>query len=152
MKDFEVTIKFNVESSSSASMIAALSSFINAMNGEAVPVVVEGPAQIEEQVEETLPNEVEQVAKSLTTEDVRAAMHRARMRIEGEDYKDNPESDGYKSWHKAMTAQFKLIAGVVSNGATNTPSKLSEECRAAFISECDNLIIKDDIIITETPF
>lgn len=149
MKDFEVTIKFNVESSSSASMIAALTAFINAMNGEVAPVVVEEPAQIEE---ETLPTEVEQVAKSLTTEDVRAAMHRARMRIEGEDYKDNPESEGYKEWHKALTAQFKLIAGVVSNGATNTPSKLSEECRAAFISECDILIAKDGIIQSKTPF
>ena len=45
--------------------------------------------------------------KPLTAEDVRAAMHKTRQRIEGEDYKENTNGEAYKKYHKPLTAQFK---------------------------------------------
>ena len=43
-------------------------------------------------------------------EDVRTAMHQARCRIEGEDYKDKPSDD----LHRAVTDVFKAIANDLS--------------------------------------
>ena len=51
--------------------------------------------------------------KPLTAEDVRAAMHKTRQRIEGEDYKENTNGDLYKKYHKPLTAQFKNIAALL---------------------------------------
>lgn len=89
--------------------------------------------------------------KEYTEVDVRAAMDRTRKRIEGEDYKDNTTSDGYKTWHRALTAQFKQIAGVLGS---DKPSALpSSELRGSFIRQCDELEIGEDgSIVTKCPF
>lgn len=89
--------------------------------------------------------------KELTEEDVRAAMHRTRQRFEGEDYKDNSDSDRYKKYHKALTSHFKQIA--ISLGA-DKPSNLAPERRAMFIADCDALIIDDAGFISapQAPF
>lgn len=60
-------------------------------------------------------------------EDVRTAMHRARCRIEGEDYKDKPSDD----LHRAVTDVFKAIANDLSG--QKKPSALPQELRQAFI-------------------
>lgn len=89
-------------------------------------------------------------AKPLTEEDIRAAMHRTRQRIEGEGYKENTNSDGYKKYHKQLTAQFKNIAALLG---AEKPSGLPEEQRASFIEQCDWLIIGEDgNITTKCPF
>lgn len=60
-------------------------------------------------------------------EDVRTAMHQARCRIEGEDYKDKPSDD----LHRAVTEVFKAIANELSG--QKKPSALPQELRQAFI-------------------
>lgn len=60
-------------------------------------------------------------------EDVRTAMHVARQRIEGKDYKDKPSDD----LHRAVTDVFKAIANELSG--QKKPSALPQELRQAFI-------------------
>lgn len=60
-------------------------------------------------------------------EDIRTAMHVARQRIEGEDYKDKPSDD----LHRAVTEVFKAIANELSG--QKKPSALPQEKRQAFI-------------------
>ena len=60
-------------------------------------------------------------------EDIRTAMHVARQRIEGEDYKDKPSDD----LHRAVTDVFKAIANDLSG--QKKPSALPQEKRQAFI-------------------
>lgn len=85
-------------------------------------------------------------AKEYTEVDVRAAMDRTRKRFEGEDYKDKTDSDLYKKYHRALTAQFKNMAAVLGS---DKPSTLpSSELREAFIKMCDELIMGDNGEIT----
>ena len=88
---------------------------------------------------------VQQPDKPLTEEDIRACMHRTRQRFEGEDYKENTTGEGYKKYHKQLTSQFKCIAAMLG---ADKPSALPVEQRAAFIAECDALIIGEDGNIT----
>lgn len=55
------------------------------------------PASETEAAPETAPAEDEK-PKELTEEDVRAAMHRTRTRIEGEDYKENTDGEKYQKY------------------------------------------------------
>ena len=91
---------------------------------------------------------VQQPEKELTEEDIRAAMHRTRQRFEGEDYKENTDSEAYKKYHKQLTGMFKQIAAVLG---ADKPSALPVEQRAAFIAECDALIIDENGFIAPPP-
>lgn len=88
-------------------------------------------------------------AKELTEQDIREAMHRTRQRIEGEDYKNNTDSDGYKKYHKQLTAEFKNIAALLGS---DKPSTLPADKRASFIQQCDELVVKDGEITTNCPY
>lgn len=90
----------------------------------------------------------QQPAKELTEEDIRAAMHRTRQRFEGEDYKDNTDSEAYKKYHKQLTGMFKQIAAVLG---ADKPSALPADMRASFIAECDALIIDEKGFIAPPP-
>ena len=79
--------------------------------------------------------------KPLTAEDVRAAMHKTRQRIEGEDYKENTNGDLYKKYHKPLTAQFKNIAALLG---ADKPSALPSDKIANFIEQCEGLQIMED--------
>ena len=85
-----------------------------------------------------------QPEKALTLEDIRAAIHRTRQRFEGENYKENTDSEAYKKHHKALTAQFKQIAIVLG---ADKPSKLPADKIAAFIAECDALILDENGLV-----
>lgn len=85
--------------------------------------------------------EASQPAKTPTMEDVRSAMHKARQRIEGENYKESPDSEGYKKYHKQMTAAFKNISALLG---ADKPSALPEDERMSFIEQCNEIIVKDD--------
>lgn len=88
--------------------------------------------------------------KPLTAEDVRAAMHVTRQRIEGEDYKENTNGDLYKKYHKPLTAQFKNIAALLG---ADKPSALPSDKIADFIEQCGELkILKDGTIGSNCPF
>lgn len=79
--------------------------------------------------------------KPLTAEDVRAAMHVTRQRIEGEDYKENTNGELYKKYHKPLTAQFKNIAALLG---AEKPSALPPDKIADFIEQCNGLQIMED--------
>lgn len=101
-----------------------------------------------EQEEAKAQAEAEQ--KPLTAEDVRAAMHKTRQRIEGEDYKENTNGDLYKKYHKSLTAQFKNIAALLG---ADKPSALPSDKIANFIEQCDGLqIMEDGTIGSNCPF
>ncbi len=97
-----------------------------------------------------VPTPVPTTPKELTAEDVRAAMHRTRQRIEGEDYKENTDSEAYRKYHKPLTAQFKNIASLLGS---DKPSALPCDRIAEFIEQCGLLTVKEDGTIgTECPF
>lgn len=104
-------------------------------NGEQVAEQEEAAPQDEGQAEA----QAEQ--KPLTAEDVRAAMHATRQRIEGEDYKENTNGDLYKKYHKPLTAQFKNIAALLG---ADKPSALPPDKIANFIEQCNGLQIMED--------
>lgn len=88
--------------------------------------------------------------KPLTAEDVRAAMHATRQRIEGEDYKENTNGDLYKKYHKPLTAQFKNIAALLG---AEKPSALPSDKIANFIEQCNGLqVMEDGTIGSNCPF
>ncbi len=127
------------------------------------PTISEAPAEVKEEdplpvVEEKKteapslqPDKEEKKKKEeFTEEDVRAAMHRARMNIEGEDYKDNTDSELYKKYHKALNAEFKRIASLLG---ADKPSLLTPENRQSFINACDVLtVLPDGNIGNAVPF
>lgn len=109
-------------------------------NGEQVAEREEAAPQDEGQAEQ----------KPLTAEDVRAAMHKTRQRIEGEDYKENTNGDLYKKYHKPLTAQFKNIAALLG---ADKPSALPPDKIANFIEQCNGLqIMEDGTIGSNCPF
>ena len=158
--DFQISVEVNIGLTRELSAIVAA-------------ILANNPAAIEPQAVNTIPTEAatapavsepqqapepaqapapaSAAAKPLTAEDVRAAMHRARQRIEGEDYKDNTQSEAYKRYHRQLTAEFKSIAALLG---ADKPSALPEVQRAQFIAQCDELGIKDDgtIGVTKLPF
>lgn len=94
--------------------------------------------------------EAEAEQKPLTAEDVRAAMHKTRQRIEGEDYKENTNGEAYKKYHKPLTAQFKNIAALLG---AEKPSALPPDKIADFIEQCNGLqIMEDGTIDSNCPF
>lgn len=94
--------------------------------------------------------EAEAEQKPLTAEDVRAAMHETRQRIEGEDYKENTNGEAYKKYHKPLTAQFKNIAALLG---AEKPSALPPDKIANFIEQCNGLqIMEDGTIGSNCPF
>lgn len=97
---------------------------------------------------EEVPETEQQTEKELTEEDIRAAMHRTRQRFEGEYYKENTDSENYKKYHKQLTGMFKQIAAVLG---ADKPSALPADRRAAFIAECDALIIDEKGFIAPPP-
>ena len=102
------------------------------------------------QADEPQADKAEDKAKSLTEEDVRAAMHQTRLRIEGEDYKENTSGELYKKYHKALSTQFKSIATFLG---AEKPSLLPADKRQAFIDECAKLkVLNDGTIGNELPF
>ena len=107
--------------------------------------------QPEAEVQEPAEDPKQEPAKEYTEVDVRAAMDRTRKRFEGEDYKDKTDSDLYKKYHRALTAQFKNMAAVLGS---DKPSTLpSSELREAFIKMCDELTLGENgEITTAVPF
>lgn len=89
---------------------------------------------------EATPTPEPEAPKALTAEDIRAAMHRTRQRIEGEDYKDNTNSEGYKKYHRQLTGTFKGIAAFLG---ADKPSALPADMIPGFITACDELYLDE---------
>lgn len=109
--------------------------------------------QEEAKAEEAAPQDERQAEaeeRPLTAEDVRAAMHKTRQRIEGEDYKENTDGDLYKKYHKPLTATFKNIAALLG---AEKPSALPSDKIASFMEQCDELhVMEDGTIGPKLPF
>lgn len=88
--------------------------------------------------------------KEYTEVDVRAAMDRTRKRIEGEDYKEKTDSEGYKKWHRVLTGWFKNTAAMY--GAEKPSALPDNESRAKFIACCDAVQVKGDELVEDCPF
>lgn len=94
--------------------------------------------------------DAEDKPKELTEEDIRMAMHKTRQRIEGENYKEETDGEGYTKYHRKLTAEFKRIAAALG---ADKPSALPAEQREAFIRACEGLkVTKDGTIEEELPF
>lgn len=97
------------------------------------------------------PTQTEQAGQKEYTEvDVRAAMDRTRRRIEGENYKEKPDSEGYKRWHRTLTGWFKNTAAAL--GAEKPSALPDSESRAKFIACCDAVYVKNDELTEDCPF
>lgn len=120
-------------------------------NGEQVAEQEEAKAEeAAPQDEGQAKDQAEAEQKPLTAEDVRAAMHVTRQRIEGEDYKENTNGELYKKYHKPLTAWFKNIAALLG---ADKPSALPSDKIANFIEQCNGLqIMEDGTIGSNCPF
>lgn len=99
---------------------------------------------------ETAPVETAPENKTYTEVDVREAMDRTRKRIEGENYKENPNGELYQKWHRRLTAFFKNTAALYGS---EKPSTLPDsESRYRFIACCDAVYVKDDELVEDCPF
>ena len=118
---------------------------------EAAPVE-EPAAPVETALEQPTPEPTPtqpEPEKELTEADVRAAMHRTRQRIEGENYKEDTNGEGYKRWHRALTGWFKATAAI--HGA-DKPSALPDHAsRKGFIEECDAVHVENDELTITPP-
>ena len=113
------------------------------------PEATEAPAP-EPGPQPQAPAKEETKTKEYTEVDVRAAMDRTRKRIEGEDYKENPDSEGYKKWHKTLTGWFKNTAAVL--GAEKPSALPDSESRRKFIESCGAVQVKGDELVEDCPF
>lgn len=110
-------------------------------------------APVEQQAAEPAPAEpAEQQAqnKEYTEVDVRAAMHKVRQRIEGENYKEQPDSEGYKKWHKVLTGWFKNTAAFC--GAEKPSALPDSQSRYQFIQCCEHVKVVNDELVEDCPF
>ena len=74
-------------------------------------------------------------------EEARRIMHETRQRFEGEDYKNNTQSEEYKKYHKALNVEFIRIANVLG---ADKPPLLTAEKIYDFQEACARLEILDD--------
>ena len=89
--------------------------------------------------------------KGCSEVDVRAAIDRTRRRIEGENWKENPDGEGYKKWHRALSSWFKSTASAY--GADKPSALPDNESRQSFINDCDSLrVTEDDELKIDIPF
>ena len=77
------------------------------------------------------------------SEECRKAMNSTRDKFEGEGWKDNTDSEGYKKYHKALTNWFKYLAGQCG-APDQKPSSLTADQRATFIHDVEHTILGED--------
>lgn len=104
----------------------------------------------EKPVEQPAPTSAAPAGKEYTEVDVRAAMDRTRKRIEGEDYKENTDSELYKKWHRRLTGWFKQTSAIF--GAEKPSALTDSESRHKFIACCDALDVEGDEFKENLPF
>lgn len=108
------------------------------------------PAPAEPTPAEPTPAEPAAQNKEYTEVDVRAAMHKTRQRIEGENYKEQPDSEGYKKWHKVLTTWFKNTAAFC--GAEKPSALPDSKSRYQFIRSCEGVKVVNDELVEDCPF
>lgn len=155
----QVQITIGVENA----LLNALSAL---MNRAAVPAMVSAPEPTKPTEQEPPTEEqeappapvateepqldVQEPVKEYTEVDVRAAMDRTRKRIEGENYRESPDSEGYKKWHKVLTGWFKNTAAFF--GAEKPSALPDSESRYRFIQCCEEVKVVDNKLVGDCPF
>lgn len=149
-----IQINVSVNIGVTAELMSFLSSLMNnrptAKATQAAASAVENPrveAIEEPEQESSLEARAEAEAKQeqpkgCTEVDVRAAIDRTRRRIEGENWKENPDGEGYRKWHRALTSWFKSTA--MAYGADKPSALPDNESRQKFINDCDSLGVTED--------
>lgn len=166
MQPIEINVKVTVGMEN-----ALLGVLTKLMNREAAPEAVPAPKprkqakQVEEMPQpkpgvenpqaepapaEPAPAEPAAQNKEYTEVDVRAAMHKTRQRIEGENYKEQPDSEGYKKWHKVLTTWFKNTAAFC--GAEKPSALPDSNSRYQFIRSCEGVKVVNDELVEDCPF
>lgn len=105
------------------------------------------PAETPAEAEDGIPTDPKKRA-----EYIRQIMHRARQRIEGENYKTNTTGERYLKYHKPMADTFIQLAmqyGASKPSAIDDPEKIK-----AFEAECEQIHLDEDgnIAIGPAPF
>lgn len=156
MQPIEIRINVTV---GVASGLEALLGMLTMRNSQAPVMLREAPAPSPAQTAETAPEPSQPKPEApasndktaVSLEEVRAAMDRARKRIEGEDYKENTTGERYKKWHRPLTDFFKKIAKEIS-GTTDKPSMLpDDDSRRKFIAWSDAIIITNGELDLDLP-
>lgn len=103
------------------------------------------PAKAEqtEQAEPAAKTEAPKAPALPGSEECRKAMNGTRDKFEGEGWKDNTDSEGYKKYHKALTNWFKYLAGQCG-APDQKPSSLTADQRATFIHDVEHTILGED--------
>lgn len=147
MQDFNV----NINLTASADLVEAINRLAFSMRGvigfetstsnecKSDKQPSEGEAKTKAQA--PTPTKEEAKAETYAPEDVRAAIHKARLRIEGDDYMDNPDSELRKKYHSAVSKECLKVAQLLG---ADKPSKLKEEDRKAFIVAVNKLDVLED--------
>jgi len=149
--DFNLNIHLNLEASPElVSMLQAILQQGGSVSAEPAVQVTKAPLFVEPAIEEPTTS-LEPEAKPLDTSDIRAAMEKTRLRIEGEDYKDKT-SDGYAKYHKQLTKEFKNISALLG---ADLPSKIEgQDHIKSFIEQCETLTVNadDEVITQDAPY
>lgn len=165
MQPIQINVQVNI--GLTADLYGLLSPLINQLqigNTTALPVdkkpkakqadaeikVEKQPDEVQEVQETEAPAEAMQETKEYTEVDVRAAMDATRKRIEGENYKEKTDSEGYKKWHRPLTAWFKNTAAIC--GAEKPSALPDSDSREKFIRCCENVAVIDGELIDKLPF
>ena len=114
------------------------------------PQAAAAPQTEQPAAEPAAPAEQPAQNKEYTEVDVRAAMHKVRQRIEGENYKEQPDSEGYKKWHKVLTGWFKNTAAFC--GAEKPSALPDSDSRYKFIQCCEHVKVVNDDLVEDCPF
>lgn len=80
--------------------------------------------------------------KAYGVADIRAAIHKTRCNIEGEDYRTNNTSDGYVAWHRKLTQWFLDKAAELGYAKPTAIDK--QEDILSFIHHCLTLGVTAD--------
>lgn len=107
---------------------------------QAVKQKAQEPAKAEEPAAKT---EAPKAPALPGSEECRKAMNSTRDKFEGEGWKDNTDSEGYKKYHKALTNWFKYLAGQCG-APDQKPSSLTADQRATFIHDVEHTILGED--------
>lgn len=147
MQDFNV----NINLTASADLVEAINRLAFSMRGvigfetstsnECKSDKQPSEEEAKTQAQAPTPTKEEAKAETYAPEDVRAAIHKARLRIEGDDYMDNPDSELRKKYHSAVSKECLKVAQLLG---ANKPSKLKEEDRKAFIVAVNKLDVLED--------
>lgn len=147
MQDFNV----NINLTASADLVEAINRLAFSMRGvigfetstsnECKSDKQPSEEEAKTQAQAPTPTKEEAKAETYAPEDVRAAIHKARLRIEGDDYMDNPDSELRKKYHSQVSKECLKIAQLLG---ADKPSKLKEEDRRAFIVAVNKLDVLED--------